>query len=472
MPTEPPNPKDRAAWRDAVDAGAQALLTAALAALAPVGILDATVTRVVELCDDPEATTADLVAALEADEAFAANLLSFANSGACAQPIPAKTVRQAVMLVDRSHLRRLSLEAATHRFLLRAQGSRGASCGELHLHALLVARASVAVAERAGVAPDAAHLAGLLHDVGKLVLPLAFGDGTLDQLTRDRPHGPDRAIAERDELSVDHAVAGALLAERWGCPDEVAATIALHHGGSSGVVSPDSLTACVQIANEIAGMLAGVPADPVLLEEALRRVGLSVEELDEVARDALRPARAPDIRLAERLGQLGGLSETDDLTGLANRRHWLLSARNALTERGAGSLLLCDVDAFRQLNARHGRATGDVVLTEVARIVARRGRAGRLARDRFALWLPDGEEAAVEAAAGINADLAMALAHPGAPPASVSAGIAAAPHDGTRLAALLVAADAVLTAAKRAGGGRVLTAREHATSRCADPPGP
>ena len=73
--------------------------------------------RVIALCDDENATTADLVEALECDQSFSANLLRFANSAAQAHPIRAKSVRQAVMLVGRVSLRRLAIEAATFRFL-------------------------------------------------------------------------------------------------------------------------------------------------------------------------------------------------------------------------------------------------------------------------------------------------------------------------------------------------------------------
>ena len=69
-----------------------------------------------------------------------------------------------------------------------------------------------AIAERTGAAVDTAHLGGLLHDVGKLVMPLAFGDATLDAIAAEHPAGTPRARRERERLGVDHAAAGALVA--------------------------------------------------------------------------------------------------------------------------------------------------------------------------------------------------------------------------------------------------------------------
>src|SRR4051812_47905860 len=101
---------DPARWRDAVAPEAESRLVGAIDQLADFPLLDGTGSRGIAIADDPETTTADLVAVLEADPTFAANLLRYANSPALARPIRAKTVRQAVMLVGRRTLRRLALE--------------------------------------------------------------------------------------------------------------------------------------------------------------------------------------------------------------------------------------------------------------------------------------------------------------------------------------------------------------------------
>ena len=76
---------------------------------------------------------------IESDEAFAANLLRYANSAANARPIRARTIRQAVTLLGRRALVRIALEAATYRFLERFPGGAHLSRGQLHVHAVTVA---------------------------------------------------------------------------------------------------------------------------------------------------------------------------------------------------------------------------------------------------------------------------------------------------------------------------------------------
>jgi diguanylate cyclase (GGDEF)-like protein/putative nucleotidyltransferase with HDIG domain len=450
---------DCAPWKDAIDPAAARSVAGAIDELAEFPVLDATVHRVIVLCDDADATAADLVAALEQDANFAANLLRFANSAALARPIRAKTIRQAVMLVGRRALRRLALEAATYRFLERSRGNGRASLGQMHLHAITVALCAAATAEEARVPGDAAHLGGLLHDVGKLVLPAVFGADVCDELAHEAPSGAERVLLERERFGIDHAQCGALLCERWGLPADVASIVAWHHGGPTGVGAPNADVACVQLADTVAGMLSGAEADHALLEVSLHRLGLTADVLDVLASQVSPAGQSRDVgRLAERVCELERLSETDDLTGLANRRHWLQTVRAALLEEGGGSIVLCDVDNFRAVNDRHGHAAGDLVLTEVARILSRHGHAGRLGGDEYALWLPGSLEDAAIAAQRIMAQVQEAFEAGSGPKIDVSLGCASAPTHGHELSELLEAADFALLDAKRAGRSRAMVA--------------
>jgi diguanylate cyclase (GGDEF)-like protein/putative nucleotidyltransferase with HDIG domain len=450
---------DCAPWRETIDPAAVRAVSGAIDELAEFPVLDATVLRVLHLCDDPDSTAADLVDALEQDATFAANLLRFANSAARAHPIRAKTIRQAVMLVGRRALRRLALEAATYRFLERAKGNGRKSRGQLHLHAITVAVAAAHTADEARVPADAVHLAGLLHDVGKLVLPLVFGEDESDMLVAEFPSGADRVLAERERFGIDHAQCGALLCERWGLPAEVASIVAWHHGGPTGVGSPNAEVACVQLADNVAGMLCGTEADHALLEVSLGRLGLTADILDVLAAQVALSDQRPDVgRLAQRVSELERLTQTDDMTGLANRRHWLQTVRASLHENGGGALILCDVDHFKALNQRHGHAAGDMVLGEIARILARHGYAGRLGGDEFAVWVPGNLEEAAIAAQRIMAQVGEAFEAGSGPKVDLSLGCAGAPTHGDELADLLEAADAALLDAKRAGRSRAMIA--------------
>ena len=271
-------------------------------------VLDRALRRVRELASDPESDTSELVAALETDPGLAANVLRFANSAACARPVRAQTVRQAVNLVGRVSVGRLALEAAVCRFFELAPGTGGASRGLLHVHASQVAAVAGALAERAGADAEAAHLAGLLHDLGKLVMPLAFGEAELDAVAREHAIGARRAILERERFGVDHAYAGEVFAREAFLEARVFNAIGAHHGDS--VPSPEA--ACVQAANAAVHLLHDLHADAEVLDAALAELSLDPAVLDDVLPVAL-PSLAPTVSgLAGRIAALERAATTDD----------------------------------------------------------------------------------------------------------------------------------------------------------------
>jgi diguanylate cyclase (GGDEF)-like protein len=274
-------------------------------------------------------------------------------------------------------------------------------------------------------------------------------------------------LLERERFGIDHAIAGALLAEAWGVSADVVSAIAWHHGGPTGVACPSPEVACVQVGNEVVHMVAGRDPDHVLLEVALEQAGLPATALDALAQHtipAARPAVAAEPgELARRITETERLSQTDELTGVDNRRHWLHATRAALGEPGGdqGAVLLCDVDELADINRDHGHRTGDVVLTEVARILARHGRPGRLAGDLFAVWMREGRDAASDAAVRIAEELRVAFnERQGAPDVTVTIGLADAASHGSDLAGVLEAADVALRAAKDVGPNRTAAAFE------------
>jgi two-component system, cell cycle response regulator len=179
--------------------------------------------------------------------------------------------------------------------------------------------------------------------------------------------------------------------------------------------------------------------------------------------------------LAEANARLAQLAVTDGLTGLYNHRH--LHERLSLeVERSQRSglplsLLMLDVDHFKQFNDTYGHPAGDEVLRQLARVLNDTRRANdvvaRYGGEEFAVILVDTAKfTAAKVAERVREriaahDFTEAVSKSGRGTSiSVSIGVATFPDDGTDSEGLVRAADTALYAAKRAGRNRVVLATD------------
>jgi diguanylate cyclase (GGDEF)-like protein len=183
----------------------------------------------------------------------------------------------------------------------------------------------------------------------------------------------------------------------------------------------------------------------------------------------LRRRELAEQDLAELATALSGMAVTDPLTGLGNRRHFdaLLQRewRRAARAKSWLSLLMIDIDHFKEFNDRHGHQQGDEVLRILARAIRgstrRPGDGGtRYGGEEFAVVLPDTDLRGAAAvadnirAAFVNREGAGELV-PALP--TISIGVSSAKPAGGGETALVRSADRALYAAKEAGRNRTET---------------
>lgn len=172
--------------------------------------------------------------------------------------------------------------------------------------------------------------------------------------------------------------------------------------------------------------------------------------------------------------ELRRIAERDHLTGALTRRAFLgeMNRAIALFERHQrpASLLLFDIDHFKQINDNHGHPAGDQVIRGIAQLCANLQRPsdslGRLGGEEFGILLPEtGEEDAAKAAQRFCEAIA-ATTISGPPPlrATVSFGVAELRGDWPTGESWLAVADMALYEAKRSGRNRIAVARRDASN--------
>jgi len=178
-------------------------------------------------------------------------------------------------------------------------------------------------------------------------------------------------------------------------------------------------------------------------------------------------------RQHELVVELGRLATVDPLTGLVTRRGFdgAMAATLKHPEGDEGtSLLILDVDRFKEVNDRFGHPGGDKVLVHLSELLVQASRRGdvvcRLGGDEIAMMLPRcTAEVALRRAEEIVELVRSAKFEVSANEhirVSISAGLAHSPTHGTESRSLYVAADAALYEAKRRGRDRVVAGFEAA----------
>lgn len=194
--------------------------------------------------------------------------------------------------------------------------------------------------------------------------------------------------------------------------------------------------------------------------------------LTEQARElrALNATLEAEVEERERLaGELQRLATVDELTGLFGRRHFLSLANRELARQrrvdSPISLMMLDLDHFKQVNDTHGHAIGDAILRALADVLRAGLRemdvAGRLGGEEFTVLLTAADAgAAVEVAHRLRTAMAeRVVSTQSGDPVSCTVSIGVAQRTAEEpLDALLNRADAALYAAKRAGRNRVALA--------------
>jgi HD-like signal output (HDOD) protein len=207
-----------------VEGGHLARLRAEIISTKDLPTIPVLLVHILAVVDGDRTSARDLVDVLQRDQSLTARILRLANSSFFGCPREVASLTRAVMLLGFTAVRNLALGVKIWDTL---RTGTNFSIAALWEHSSLVAAASKLVAQRTHAAePEAAFTAGLLHDVGQVVLRLRFG------ADYDRVVGEgDSGIAEREEAAfgVDHAQAGAWLAEAWSLPVWIAEAAGHHH---------------------------------------------------------------------------------------------------------------------------------------------------------------------------------------------------------------------------------------------------
>lgn len=191
--------------------------------------LPTTTLRLMDLLDDATVDATQVLEIIEKDPSLTANLLKLANSAYYGLRRKVGTAREALILLGNETIVSLAFATSMGDILRGPLAAYRLGRNEMWHHALGTAVAAAHLASLLGnrEVQDRAFTAGLVHDIGKLILNRPLRD-QLDQLP---PDGDFTTLltAESSILGFNHAEAGAALGESWNFPGYLVQVTQYHH---------------------------------------------------------------------------------------------------------------------------------------------------------------------------------------------------------------------------------------------------
>ncbi len=231
-----------------------------------------TYTSLTEVLARPAPSLDDIIRVVERDPAMCLKLLQLVNSAFFGLPRRVTTMRDAIGYLGVELLKSLAIAS---QIFGAAEGSHAFAEGQLadiQRHSMLVARVARKIAPAQA---DTAFMAGMLHDVGTIVLGLADGEGAAVRASAARGRRVPAYVLERERLCVTHAEVGAYILGTWGVPFGIVEAVAGHHEPLRlGGTCLDAMTA-VHVAEGLVTESESASFDGTLLDQDyLRGLGL------------------------------------------------------------------------------------------------------------------------------------------------------------------------------------------------------
>ena len=216
----------------------------------------ASVTTILNLTARSTCAPKDLVEVIEHDPVLTVKVLKLVNSAYFGLSREVTSVKQAIVYVGINTIKNVAISIAAMGALPSTSPS-GYDLQRFLSHSLTTAAAARVLARGLGVKENDLgdfFVASLLHDIGQLLMAQFFPAEFAKALSLCADDGVSIQQAEQQMMGVDHAMVGAMLAERWQLPAPLVGCIRNHHRLGE-IESPTPLDMTVFVANQVSKMV-------------------------------------------------------------------------------------------------------------------------------------------------------------------------------------------------------------------------
>jgi putative nucleotidyltransferase with HDIG domain len=243
-----------------------------------------TALKAIKVIKDSDSSAQDLVNIIQYDQSITANILRFANSAYFGLRAKVTSLKQAVAYLGTKAIMDMLFLSGSLSYFRGEYTGYGLKGEDLLSHSVSTALMCRILGERIELEETSTvFTAGLLHDIGKVVLSSFVRDkyNEIMQLVTHKKYS--FVMAEREVLGMDHAQVGGEMAQQWGIPASIASPISLHHQFEKAPIE-DISTPLVFLADQAYFLIGGTMGADTWsfrkIKEALTRCRLREDDLD------------------------------------------------------------------------------------------------------------------------------------------------------------------------------------------------
>ncbi len=308
-----------------------------------IGALPQTMATVLKVIDNPTAGTDEIAAIINRDVALTTRVLKMVNSVRYGRSRKVAHVSEAVRVMGLNSIKVLTLSSSVFGIRPDDELFQQLNIKRIWRHFIETAIVARNIAEEIDYRdPEEAFIAGLLHDIGIVIMMLHFKRDYLTVIEKLNDQQSGIISAESELWMFTHCDVGAAIAESWKLPSRIIHVIKHHHDITSPAIIPDDdiLNAIIAAADHIAlgpfdHYTSGVEDDIMFIQTARRKIDLNHEALKNVRKKSL----IQSIELADYLELDAGdiievLADANDrLADLYFSLEQILIEKNALENR-------------------------------------------------------------------------------------------------------------------------------------------
>ncbi|MBW8889923.1 MAG: HDOD domain-containing protein [Fibrobacteres bacterium] len=244
--------------------------------------------KVMQIVNDPHSSAEDVAKFISRDVALTSKVLRLANSAFYGIPRTISSVNSAIVILGFNTIRSLVLSASVLKVFPQKPGLVRFDRKAFWKHSFMVGIASRMLAQiyrkKKLVDMETAFSAGLLHDIGKIILEQFSNEDYLPVLNAAKEKGLPLVMVEKSILGMSHADVSGMLVDKWQMPNELKGPIVFHHSPLEDKTAQD-MACIVHFANHLchlkgSGCMAEETYAPLAKEvEGLLGLGISSEQL-------------------------------------------------------------------------------------------------------------------------------------------------------------------------------------------------